>query len=138
MSPRLCIAALIVTLPMAAAGCSHAFPAAATPGAEGALPRTVVQAQKIGTEKGAPAKAPAFEYAYAPPGSPGLQQVYQRVRDVDLLRQLPEVQAIDGMFALPRPLRYVTAECGEFGAFYRSLRRISPRSGSRPCRNACR
>ena len=41
------------------------------------------------------------------------------MRDVDLWRQLPEVQALDGMFVLPRPLRFVTAECGEFGAFYR-------------------
>jgi hypothetical protein len=63
--------------------------------------------------------APSFTYAYLPPRSPGLQQIYQRVRDADLWRRLPEMQAIDGMFALPRPLRYVTAECGEFGAFYR-------------------
>ena len=62
---------------------------------------------------------PPFEYAYLPPGSPGLQRIHERVREVDLLRQLPEVQAIDGLFALPRRLRYVTAECGEFGAFYR-------------------
>src|SRR5690606_19493538 len=62
---------------------------------------------------------PAFEYAYAPPTAPGLQAIHQRVRDADLWRRLPEMQAIDGMFALPRPLRYVAAECGEFGAFYR-------------------
>lgn len=61
----------------------------------------------------------AFDYAYLPPASPALQAVYARVRDTDLLRQLPEVQAIDGVFQLPRRLRYVTAECGEFGAFYR-------------------
>ncbi len=61
----------------------------------------------------------AFEYAYAPPRSPELQRIHLRVRDADLLRRLPAVQAIDGMFALPRRLRYVTAECGEFGAFYR-------------------
>ena len=62
---------------------------------------------------------PAFEYAYAPPTAPGLQAIHQRVRDADLWRRLPEMQAIDGMFALPRPLRYVAAECGEFGAFFR-------------------
>src|SRR5690606_17107993 len=60
-----------------------------------------------------------FEYAYVMPRSPDLQQIHVRVRDANLLRRLPEVQAIDGMFALPRRLRYVTAECGEFGAFYR-------------------
>jgi hypothetical protein len=68
---------------------------------------------------GEPPAGPSFEYAYLPPGSPGLQRIHERVRDADLLRQLPEVQAIDGLFALPRRLRYVTAECGEFGAFYR-------------------
>jgi hypothetical protein len=42
----------------------------------------------------APAPAvPTFEYAYAPPDSPSLQQTYIRVRDADLLRRLPEVQA---------------------------------------------
>src|SRR5690606_38416686 len=61
----------------------------------------------------------SFTYAYLPPHSPGLQQIHQRVRDADLWRQLPEMQAIDGMFVLPRQLRYVTAESGEFGAFYR-------------------
>lgn len=64
-------------------------------------------------------KGPAFEYAYLPPVSDGLQAIHRRVRDADLLRQLPEIQAIDGMFSLPLRLRYVTAECGEFGAFYR-------------------
>ena len=64
---------------------------------------------------------PGFDYAYLPPRSPGLQQIHARVRDADLLHRLPEVQAIDGLFALPRRLRYVTAECGEFGAFYRPV-----------------
>lgn len=62
---------------------------------------------------------PMFEYVYAPPQSPGLQQIHVRVRDAGLLRRLPEVQALDGLFVLPRRLRYVTAECGEFGSFYR-------------------
>jgi hypothetical protein len=61
----------------------------------------------------------AFEYAYVAPESPDLQRIHERVREADLLRRLPEVQAIDGMFLLPRRLRFVTAECGEFGAFYR-------------------
>ena len=64
---------------------------------------------------------PAFDYTYRPPASPGLQQIHARVRDADLLRQLPEVQAIDGLFALPRRVHYVAAECGEFGAFYRPV-----------------
>jgi hypothetical protein len=65
------------------------------------------------------AAGPAFEYAYLPPEAPLLQATYDRVRKTDLLRQLPEVQAIDGVFALPRRLRLLTAQCGEFGAFYR-------------------
>lgn len=62
---------------------------------------------------------PAFDYAYLAPASPELQPIYARVRDADLLRRLPEVQSIDGRLLLPRRLRFVTSECGEFGAFYR-------------------
>lgn len=65
-----------------------------------------------------PATGPRFTYVYEAPRSAALQPIYQRVRDADLWRRLPEMQAIDGLFALPRPLRYVTTECGEFGAFY--------------------
>ncbi|MBB6599592.1 hypothetical protein H6X63_08025 [Luteimonas sp. MC1825] len=84
-----------------------------------AWPRTLVRAKQR-SAGGAPVPAVrAFEYAYAPPDSPGLQQIHVRVRDADLLHRLPEVQAMDGLFVLPRRLRYVTAECGEFGAFYR-------------------
>ena len=81
------------------------------------MPRTVVRARRPVAGQGAPA-APAFEYAYMPPRSPALQQIHERVRDADMWRRLPELQAIDGMFVLPQRLRYVTAECGEFGAFY--------------------
>lgn len=66
----------------------------------------------------APAAAIAFDYAYVAPANPDLQAIYERVRDGDLLRKLPEVRAVDGMFLLPRRLHYVTDECGEFGAFY--------------------
>ena len=62
---------------------------------------------------------PRFEYAYLPPESADLQSIYQQVLDVDLWRQLPEVQAIDGMFVLPRRLRFVTAQCDGPGALYR-------------------
>jgi hypothetical protein len=84
----------------------------------GTLPRTVVRPRRPAGQP-PPVIAPAFEYAYAQPRSPDLEQIHARVREADLLRRLPEVQAIDGMFLLPRRLRYVTAECGEFGAFYR-------------------
>ena len=83
------------------------------------MPRSVVQPATAPATREARTRAPAFEYAYTPPTSPDMKEIYRRVRDADLLRKLPEVQAIDGMFALPRSLRYVTVECGEFGAFYR-------------------
>lgn len=86
---------------------------------DGALARKVVRPRAPTAAQASPAAAPAFDYAYLPPRSAGLHDIHARVRDADLWRRLPEVQAIDGMFALPRALRYVTAECGEFGAFYR-------------------
>src|SRR5690606_31273498 len=82
------------------------------------MPGRVVRARPFQDGPAQPAPPP-FAYAYLPPRSPELQRIHERVRDADLLRRLPEVQAIDGMFALPRRLRFVTAECGEFGAFYR-------------------
>ncbi|AKC87935.1 DUF4344 domain-containing metallopeptidase [Pseudoxanthomonas suwonensis] len=77
-------------------------------------PRSVVRA----TPAVRPA-VPRFEYAYEPPQSADLKPIYAQVREADLWRQLPEVQAIDGMFVLPRPLRLVMAECGGAGALYR-------------------
>src|SRR5690606_16440839 len=121
MPPRTCTMTLVMALAAAAAGdasppvADHAAPAMSVPGRDGAMPRSGVQPGRMGGE----GRAPAFEYAYGPPATPRLQGIYRRVRDADLLRQLPEVQAIDGMFMLPRRVRYVTAECGEFGAFYR-------------------
>ncbi len=113
-------------LAVAGSGCANrrgpvvVAPAIAASGSVPRLPsQTVVRARPVALgEKPGPA-GPAFEYAYLAPQSPGLQAVYERVRSGDLLRNLPEVQAIDGMFRLPRRLRYVTAECGEFGAFYK-------------------
>jgi len=83
------------------------------------LPRSVVRARQATLDKSRRPTAPAFDYAYVPPRSAALAGIHARVRDADLWRRLPEVQAIDGMFALPRTLHYVAAECGEFGAFYR-------------------
>jgi hypothetical protein len=107
----------VIVLAVAIAGCAGTSPPMLLDGCAvlPQPPRPVVQPAAQGGKVG----DPAFEYAYTPPVSPGLQEIYRRVRDADLWRQLPEVQAIDGMFALPRRLRFVTAECGEFGAFYR-------------------
>lgn len=59
-----------------------------------------------------------FGYEYIKPKNPALEPFYKIAHDADLLRHLPEVQAIDGMLMLPRPINYVTAECGEVNAFY--------------------
>ncbi|WP_235974270.1 DUF4344 domain-containing metallopeptidase [Luteimonas deserti] len=81
--------------------------------------RAVVQVRRGHPHVSARPAPPPFEYVYRPPRSHDLQAIHERVLEADLLQRLPEVQAIDGMFALPRRLRYVTQECGEFGAFYR-------------------
>ncbi|MFT4256135.1 MAG: DUF4344 domain-containing metallopeptidase [Pseudoxanthomonas sp.] len=59
-----------------------------------------------------------FSYAYQPPKSPELEPFHQLAAGEDLLRKLPEIQATDGMFVLPKPIRYVIAECGQPDAFY--------------------
>jgi hypothetical protein len=124
--------ALLATLSVAAGCAGVPGPVAGDPGPRatvqqwrvqhrpaGAWSRTVVRVKERSAGSVPAPTVPTFEYAYAPPDSPGLQQIHVRVRDADLLRRLPEVQALDGMFVLPRRLRYLTAECGEFGAFYR-------------------
>jgi hypothetical protein len=59
-----------------------------------------------------------FTFDYLPPDSQGLQEAYEFTRDTDLLGENPEIQAMNGMFALPRPLHYIGAECGAVNAFY--------------------
>lgn len=118
---------LVALAVLAAAGGCAGTPRAASDGGlaavplyhgEWPMPGKVVRARPF-QEGRTPPPPPPFAYDYRAPRSPGLQRIYERVRDADLLRRLPEVQAIDGMFALPHQLRYVTAECGESGAFYR-------------------
>ncbi len=59
-----------------------------------------------------------FAYEYVKPKNPELEPFYQRASDGDVLRKLPEIQAIDGLLMLPRPIKFVTAECREPNAFY--------------------
>lgn len=66
---------------------------------------------------------PNFSYQYLAPQSPGLAAVHERVQGLDLLRKLPEVDWLDGLLALPAPVAYVAAECGEPDAFYLPDRR---------------
>ncbi|HEY0501869.1 MAG TPA: DUF4344 domain-containing metallopeptidase [Lysobacter sp.] len=59
-----------------------------------------------------------FGYEYVKPRNAELEPFYKLAHDGDMLRHIPEVQAIDGMLMLPRPINYVTAECDEPNAFY--------------------
>lgn len=63
-----------------------------------------------------------FNYEYVQPKDAALAPYYRMAVDNDLLRRLPEIQAIDGLFVLPRPLHYLTAECREPSAFYLAQR----------------
>ncbi len=59
-----------------------------------------------------------FAYEYQEPKSKEMQRAYQFVLDTDLIRQIPEIQTMDGMFIMPRQLTYVAGECGAVNAFY--------------------
>jgi len=59
-----------------------------------------------------------FAFVYLEPKSPELKEAYELTRDTDLLRRNPEIEWMNGMFELPRPLRYAGAECGTVNAFY--------------------
>lgn len=59
-----------------------------------------------------------FTYEYVKPKNEALRPFYQLAHDGDLLHHLPEIQAIDGLLMLPRPIKFVMAECREPNAFY--------------------
>ena len=59
-----------------------------------------------------------FTYEYVKPRNAELQPFYKLAHDGDLLHHLPEIQAIDGLLMLPKPIRFVMAECREPNAFY--------------------
>lgn len=65
-----------------------------------------------------PAQGPAFVYAYLPAHSPAMRTVEAFSRDLDVLRKLNEVNALDGVLMLPRPLRLLTAQCDAINAYY--------------------
>lgn len=59
-----------------------------------------------------------FSYAYQPPQDAKLEEAYRFTRKVDLLVGNLEIDTMDGMFTMPRPLHYVAKECGMVDAFY--------------------
>lgn len=59
-----------------------------------------------------------FTYDFEPPKTAALRPAYQYAMDSDIFLRNPEIDAMDGLFVLPRPLHYVAAECGAVNAFY--------------------
>ena len=59
-----------------------------------------------------------FAYEYVKPKTPELEPFYALASKEDMLRQLPEIKAIDGLLVLPKPIKFVAAECREPDAFY--------------------
>ena len=59
-----------------------------------------------------------FTYRYLDTGDPALAETAARVREADLLRELPEVHWLDGLLLLPAPITYVATACGQPDAYY--------------------
>lgn len=59
-----------------------------------------------------------FTYRYIDTGDPALAATADRVREQDLLRELPEVDWLDGLLLLPASITYVATACGESAALY--------------------
>jgi peptidoglycan hydrolase-like protein with peptidoglycan-binding domain len=59
-----------------------------------------------------------FTYEYLPPKDTNLSYAYKWAVRTHLFSSIPEIDALDGVFVLPRPLHYVTTECGSVNAFY--------------------
>lgn len=77
--------------------------------------------KKVANAEGKP-DGTRFTYEYVEPKAAELEPFYKLAHDGDLLRQLPEIQAIDGLLLLPRPINFVMAQCNEPNAFYSPAR----------------
>jgi hypothetical protein len=83
-----------------------------------APPPTVVATPTADTaQAGGPAPV-NFTYRYLDTGDPALAATAERVRESDLLRELPEVHWLDGLLLLPAPITYVATACGQPDAYY--------------------
>lgn len=78
------------------------------------------QAQAAPQEDNDPSegKGTRFSYTYQAPRSAKLEDAYRFTRDADLLVGNLEIDAMDGLFVMPRTLHYVGTECGAVNAFY--------------------
>ena len=59
-----------------------------------------------------------FVYHYFPPKDPKFNYAYQWAIDTHLFLDIPEIDGLDGIFVMPRPLQYVTRQCDTVNAFY--------------------
>lgn len=59
-----------------------------------------------------------FVYHYFPPQDSNFNYAYQWAVDTHLFSNIPEIDGLDGLFVTPRPLHYVTRQCGTINAFY--------------------
>lgn len=66
---------------------------------------------------------PAFVYEYLPARSKAMRAAEVFSRDLDVLRRLTEVNALEGVLMLPGPLRVLAAECEAINAYYVPERR---------------
>lgn len=66
---------------------------------------------------------PAFVYEYLPAHSKAMRAAEVFSRDLDVLRRLTEVNALEGVLMLPGPLRVLAAECDAINAYYVPERR---------------
>lgn len=82
---------------------------------EGALPPP--SNGSLVTEDG---KGLRFVYHYFPPQNSKYDYAFEWAKRTHLFLNIPEIDAIDGIFVTPRPLNYVTRECGTINAFYDS------------------
>jgi peptidoglycan hydrolase-like protein with peptidoglycan-binding domain len=78
------------------------------------------QAQRDAQDANDPSegKGTRFSYTYQAPRSAKLEDAYRFTRDADLLVGNLEIDAMDGLFVMPRTLHYVGTECGAVNAFY--------------------
>jgi len=63
-------------------------------------------------------KGLSYIYHYFPPEDSKLRYAYQWAVDTHLFLNIPEIEAIDGLFVVPRTLHYVGRQCGTINAFY--------------------
>lgn len=89
-------------------------------------PEPEPEAEVLAVEEPAPEQrpaGPAFVYEYLPAHSKQMRAAEAFSRELDVLRRLSEVNALEGVLMLPGPLRVLAAECEAINAYYVPERR---------------